>query len=157
MRGVRLGKFHGTYIKLPFHLATSYARVRRFRLLSERNGLAMEVYLRKGQLFIAFAVAIAWGLLAAERPATAGEVTVVQSHAACKDTATVERFEEFERRDDDQGYKQLYLSTGASRECIFLRSNEILTAGEVRGEWACVKSSQSSPCYWTRASILSRR
>lgn len=113
--------------------------------------------MRKAQLFIAFAATIPWGLLAIEGVATAGEVTVAQSHAACRDTATVERFEEFERRDDDQGYKQLYLSTGASRECIFLRSNEILTAGEVRGEWACVKSSQSSPCYWTRASILSPR
>lgn len=117
----------------------------------------MEVYLRKSLLFIAFALIAAWGLLAAEDPATAGEVTVIQSHAACKDTATVERFEEFERRDDDQGYKKLWLSTGTSRECIFLRSNEILTAGEVRGEWACVKSSRSGPCYWTRASALSPR
>src|SRR4029077_13908073 len=113
----------------------------------KRNGLATEVQLKNGQLLGAFIVTIAWALLAAEGAATAGEVTVVQSHAACRDTATVERFEEFERRDDDQGYKQLYLSTGASRECIFLRSNEILTAGEIRGEWACVKSSQSSPCY----------
>jgi hypothetical protein len=117
----------------------------------------MEVFLRKGQLFIGFALTIAWVLLAAEGPVTAGEVTVIQSHAACKDTATVERFEEFERRDDDQGYKKLWLSTGASRECIFLRSNEILTAGESRGEWACVKGSESSQCYWTRASILAPR
>jgi hypothetical protein len=113
--------------------------------------------LRKRSLFAAFALTIVWGLLAAEGPATAGEVTVIQSHAACKDTATVERFEEFERRDDDQGYKKLWLSTGTSRECIFLRSNEILTADEVRGEWACVKSLESSRCYWTRASILSPR
>ena len=51
----------------------------------------MEVYLRKGQLFIAFSATIAWGLLATEGAATAGEVTVVQSHAACRDTATVEQ------------------------------------------------------------------
>jgi hypothetical protein len=113
--------------------------------------------LKNGQLFSAFIATIAWALLAAEGHATAGEVTVIQSHAACKDTATVERFEEFERRDDDQGYKQLYLSTGASGACIFLRSNEILRAGEVRGEWTCVMSSESSLCYWTRASILAPR
>lgn len=108
-------------------------------------------------LFSAFLVTIACGLLATEGNAVAGEITVIQSHAACKDTATVERFEEYERRDDDQGYKQLYLSTGVSRACIFLRSNEILQTGEVRGEWACVKESESGPCYWTRASILGQR
>jgi hypothetical protein len=49
---------------------------------------------------------------------SAAEATVRRSYAACKDPATVEQFEGFERRDDDQGYKRLYLSTAASRECI---------------------------------------
>lgn len=113
--------------------------------------------MKDSQVFSVFLVTVAGALFALEGRAAAGEVTVIKSHAACKDTATVERFEEFERRDDDQGYKQLYFTTGASKACIFLRSNEILTAGEVRGEWACVKGSESGPCYWTRASVLAPR
>jgi hypothetical protein len=61
----------------------------------------------------------------------------------------VEKFEQFERNDDDQGYKRLYFQTGATRECIFLRRNEILTGGETRGRWICVKESERDNCYWT--------
>jgi len=90
-------------------------------------------------------------------PGLAEDVRVVKSYAACKDTATVERFEEFERRDDDQEYKKLYLSTGASRECIFLRSGEILSRGETHGRWTCVTIAPAGPCYWTATSALETR
>jgi hypothetical protein len=95
------------------------------------------------------------GLLLAAQSSDASEVIVIKSYAACKDPLTVEKFEEFERNDDDQGYKRLFFSTGATRECIFLRTNEILTSGETRDRWICVKSTESSPCYWT-ASVAVR-
>ena len=89
--------------------------------------------------------------------AIGGELNVIKSYAACKDTANVERFEEFERKDDDAGYKRLYFTTGASRECIFLRKGEILTGGEVQANWACVKVPESDTCYWTRPAALEAR
>lgn len=82
-------------------------------------------------------------------PAGAAEVLITKSYAACKDPATVEKFEQFERNDEDQGYKRLYIETAASRECIFLRRNEIFIGGETRGRWTCVKESERSTCYWT--------
>jgi hypothetical protein len=87
-------------------------------------------------------------------PLVAAEVTVRASHAACKSTANVERFEEFERKDDDAGYKQLYLSTGATGECVFLRAGEIIFDGPGKGDWACVKLSGTGECYWTRPSVI---
>lgn len=87
----------------------------------------------------------------------AAEVTVVSSHAACKDTSTVEQFEAFERNDDDQGYKRLFFQKGASKDCIFLRSGEILVAGETKDRWVCVKESESSPCYWTAGVAVEAR
>ncbi|MEH2530792.1 hypothetical protein V1277_002832 [Bradyrhizobium sp. AZCC 1588] len=82
-------------------------------------------------------------------PASAVEVLVIKSYAACKDAGIVERFEAFERDNDDQGYKRLYIETGISRECIFLRRNEILMSGETRDHWICIKESDRDPCYWT--------
>ena len=66
---------------------------------------------------------------------SAAEVTVTHSYAACHNPSAVQQFEEFERKDDDQGYKQLYFSTAASGECIFLRAGEILESGEARDRW----------------------
>jgi hypothetical protein len=82
-------------------------------------------------------------------PVGGAEVLVNKSYAACKDPATVEKFEQFERNDDDQGYKRLYIETATSRECIFLRRNEILIGGDTRGRWMCVKESERGTCYWT--------
>jgi hypothetical protein len=87
--------------------------------------------------------------LACFSPAGGTEVLITKSYAACKDPALVERFEEFERNDDDQGYKRLYFETGATRECIFLRYNEVLVGGETRGRWICIKESERDSCYWT--------
>jgi hypothetical protein len=101
-----------------------------------------------------FASLAAWSMAKA---ANAAEVQVIRSYAACKTPSTVEKFEEFERRDDDQGYKQLYFQTGASRECIFLRSGELLTKGETQGRWVCVRTSDTSPCYWTAAAAIQDR
>jgi hypothetical protein len=89
--------------------------------------------------------------------AYAAELTAMRSSAACKDTSTVEQFEKFERVDDDQGYKRLYIQKGASGDCIFLNRGEILTAGETNGRWICVKESESSPCYWAAASAVKAR
>jgi hypothetical protein len=41
-------------------------------------------------------------------------------------------FEDFERCDDDQGYNRLYFRTGASGNCMFLRSGELLQGGEAK-------------------------
>lgn len=86
--------------------------------------------------------------------ADAAEVRVASSHAACRSTANVVRFEGFERTNDDTGYKQLFLSTGATRECIFLRAGEIVFDDPGKGGWACVKVSGAGGCYWTRPSVL---
>jgi hypothetical protein len=99
-------------------------------------------------------VMVVVALSAGFRTADAGEVRVASSHAACRSTANVERFEQFERADDDSGYKQLYLSTGATRECIFLRAGETIFDGPNKGGWACVKLSDAGDCYWTRPSVL---
>jgi hypothetical protein len=82
----------------------------------------------------------------------AAGVKVISSYAACKDTAAVEKFEEFERRDDDQGYKKLYLETTTSGRCIFLRAGELLEAGETKGRWICIQ--HDAQCYWTAASAV---
>ncbi|MBA7475865.1 hypothetical protein ACVIJ6_000032 [Bradyrhizobium sp. USDA 4369] len=94
-------------------------------------------------------IAVLTSALVCHGPARAAEVIVTKAYAACKDPATVEKFEEFERNDNDQGYKRLYFETGATRECIFLRSNEILSVGETRGRWICIKESERASCYWT--------
>jgi hypothetical protein len=99
-------------------------------------------------------VMIIVSLSASFPPADAAEQRVASSHAACRSTADVERFEGFERTNDDAGYKQLFLSTGATRECIFLRAGEIVIDGPGKGSWACVKVSDAGDCYWTRPSVL---
>lgn len=84
----------------------------------------------------------------------AGEVKVSSSHAACRSTANVERFEQLERVGDDAGYKQLYLSTGSTRECVFLRAGEIIFDGPDKNGWACVRLSDTGDCYGTRPAFL---
>src|SRR3954447_2835831 len=67
------------------------------------------------------------------------EIDVIKSYAACKDPSNVQKFEDFERDDDDQGYKKLWLSTSLSGECIFLRAREIvLTLDETNGRFTCI-------------------
>ena len=105
---------------------------------------------------VAFAL-IAFSLCLGSTFARAEEITVTRSYAACKDPATVEKFEEFERRDDDQGYKQLFFSTGATRECIFLRQGEILNGSKTRGRWTCVRPGRTGDCYWTATTALTPR
>lgn len=81
--------------------------------------------------------------------ADAVELLVTKSYSACRDPATVRKFEEFERDNDDQGYKRLYVEVSVTKECIFLRSNEIVIGGENRDRWICVKESEGGNCYWT--------
>jgi hypothetical protein len=95
--------------------------------------------------------------LAITSGAGARELSVTRSYAACKNPATVEQFEDFERREDDQGYKHLYLSTAANGECIFLRAGEILDGGDRRDRWICIKPTGGSDCYWTAASAVRLR
>src|SRR5260370_13260747 len=87
----------------------------------------------------------------------AAELEVLKSYAACKIPSTVEKFEDFERRDDDQGYKRLYLQTGASGECIFLRSGELLEGHDTKHRWDGVKPNVNSSCFWTAAAAVTRR
>jgi hypothetical protein len=87
------------------------------------------------------------------------ELVVVRSHAACKDTTVVEQFDKFEKDDDDQNYKKLYIDKGATRECIFLTPGEILREGAaLNGPWVCVKELYAAAeCYWTPAAAVKRR
>src|SRR5438477_12466482 len=86
---------------------------------------------------VAIASLAAWDLVKA---AQAAEAQVINSSAACKSPSTAERLEVLERRNDDQAYKQLYLRTSESR-----------------GKWVCVRSSETSPCFWTPAKAIQDR
>jgi hypothetical protein len=118
-------------------------------------GKALTMKCKSGRIGLPW---ISLGLAAAFASAAgAAEVKVTKSYAACKNTPTVQKFEDFERRNDDQGYKQLYLQTGTSGECIFLRAGEILNSGETQGRWICVRESPGAACYWTAASAVQAR